>query len=212
MSASNRIPVVDLRDTVSGSKDLGSCPQVKELHSSLSTVGFVFLKNHGIDKQMVEGSFAASREFFALSEESKAVFATNAGCGPNGYSSINAKSSPQPNDMKEFFDICNPNCQDVPDAFGTVKTSLYSGCSLLSRKILHMLGFTLQLKDPDFFAHTHTKMEEGFMDNYTFLRLLNYPPVTMVTPTETGYRCAEHVDYGTFSLLFQDKGGTAFRR
>ncbi len=39
----------------------------------------------------VEGSFAASREFFALSEESKAVFATNAGCGPNGYSSINAK-------------------------------------------------------------------------------------------------------------------------
>ncbi len=45
------------------------------------------------------------------------------------------------------------------------------------------------------------------MDNYTFLRLLNYPPVTMVTPTETGYRCAEHVDYGTFSLLFQDKGG-----
>ena len=45
------------------------------------------------------------------------------------------------------------------------------------------------------------------MDNYTFLRLLNYPPVTMVTPTEIGYRCAEHVDYRTFSLLFQDKGG-----
>ncbi len=45
------------------------------------------------------------------------------------------------------------------------------------------------------------------MDNYTFLRLLNYPPVTMVAPTEVGCRCAEHVDYGTFSLLFQDKGG-----
>ncbi|XP_064406475.1 uncharacterized protein LOC135351420 [Halichondria panicea] len=63
------------------------------------------------------------------------------------------------------------------------------------------------VKDPDFFALAHTKMGEGFMDNYTFLRLLNYPPVTMVTPTEIGYRCAEHVDYRTFSLLFQDKGG-----
>ncbi len=43
------------------------------------------------------------------------------------------------------------------------------------------------------------------MDNYTFIRLLNYPPVVMTTGDKC--RCAEHIDYGTFSLLFQDKGG-----
>ncbi len=47
------IPIIDFSDILSGSKDLGSCPQVKELNSALSTVGFVFLKNHGIDKEMV---------------------------------------------------------------------------------------------------------------------------------------------------------------
>ena len=47
------ISVVDFSDILSGSKDLSSCPQVKEFHSALSTVGFVFLKNHGINKEMV---------------------------------------------------------------------------------------------------------------------------------------------------------------
>ncbi len=50
------IPVIDFSDILSGSKDLGNCPQVKELHSALSTVGFVFLTNHGIDKKMVEST------------------------------------------------------------------------------------------------------------------------------------------------------------
>ncbi len=51
--SSSAIPVVDFSDILSGSKDLSSCPQVKEFHSALSTVGFVFLKNHGINKEMV---------------------------------------------------------------------------------------------------------------------------------------------------------------
>ncbi len=46
--------MVDFSGILSSStEDLGSCPQVKELHSALSTVGFVFLRNHGIDKQLV---------------------------------------------------------------------------------------------------------------------------------------------------------------
>ena len=45
--------VVDFSSILSDSTDLSTCPQVKEIHSAFSTVGFVFLKNHGIEKKLV---------------------------------------------------------------------------------------------------------------------------------------------------------------
>ena len=47
------IPIVDFSSILSESVDLSNCPQVAKIHSAFSTVGFVFLKNHGIDKQLV---------------------------------------------------------------------------------------------------------------------------------------------------------------
>ena len=38
---------------LSDSTDLSTCPQVKEVHSAFSTVGFVFLKNHGVERKLV---------------------------------------------------------------------------------------------------------------------------------------------------------------
>ena len=51
---SNRmaIPVVDLEGVFS-SPDLSSCPQVAQIHSAFSTIGFVFIKNHGIPRKSV---------------------------------------------------------------------------------------------------------------------------------------------------------------
>ena len=45
--------VVDFSSILSDSTDLSTCPQVKEIHSAFSTVGFVFLKNHGIERKLV---------------------------------------------------------------------------------------------------------------------------------------------------------------
>ena len=48
------IPVVDF-DGVFSCTDLSSCPQVEEIHSALATIGFVFVKNHGIERKLVKG-------------------------------------------------------------------------------------------------------------------------------------------------------------
>lgn len=52
MAAQDFIPVVDFQRVLS-TEDLANCPQVLEIHSAFSQVGFVFLKNHGIKKQLV---------------------------------------------------------------------------------------------------------------------------------------------------------------
>lgn len=52
------IPVVDF-DGLS-EQDIGNCPQVKEIHTAFSTVGFVFIKNHGIDRKLVSDRYHIS--------------------------------------------------------------------------------------------------------------------------------------------------------
>ena len=44
--------MVDL-EGLSSTSDLRSCPQVDQIHSAFSTIGFVFVKNHGIRGQNV---------------------------------------------------------------------------------------------------------------------------------------------------------------
>lgn len=53
MTSTDTIPVVDFSSILSGSTDLTTCPEVKEIQSAFSTVGFVFLKNHGIKRELV---------------------------------------------------------------------------------------------------------------------------------------------------------------
>ena len=53
MATEDYIPVVDFAHLAS-SQDLSSCAQVQELHSAFSKVGFVFVKNHGIERETVE--------------------------------------------------------------------------------------------------------------------------------------------------------------
>ena len=50
--SSMEIPVVDF-DGVFSSADLTSCRQTAQIHSAFTTVGFVFIKNHGIERKLV---------------------------------------------------------------------------------------------------------------------------------------------------------------
>ena len=58
------IPVVDIAEVLSRSEGLDGCDAVRELHSAFTTVGFVFIRNHGIDKKLVStvtGYFASPK-------------------------------------------------------------------------------------------------------------------------------------------------------
>ncbi len=50
------IPVVDFSNILSAnSADISTLPELEELRAAISGVGFIFLKNHGINRQLVSG-------------------------------------------------------------------------------------------------------------------------------------------------------------
>ena len=53
MATEDSIPVVDFREVLSCS-DLSTSAVVGELHSAFTKVGFVFIRNHGIEQQLVK--------------------------------------------------------------------------------------------------------------------------------------------------------------
>ncbi len=54
------IPVVDFH-TLSDSTPASECPVIKQLHSAFSTLGFVFITNHGIDMKLVSSPHDVTR-------------------------------------------------------------------------------------------------------------------------------------------------------
>ncbi|XP_064406736.1 uncharacterized protein LOC135351611 [Halichondria panicea] len=204
------IPVIDFSDILSGSKDLGNCPQVKELHSALSTVGFVFLTNHGIDKKMVDKVFKMSETFFTQDISAKKPFIRREHIGNDGYVCMEQESvnPTQPGDLKECYNICKTAipCPDLLE--DCIKDLFFESNKTLALKILEVMGYAFELKDPQFFVKRHQKIGQGSSESYTTLRLLYYPPLPPSLNLKPGQlRCGEHVDYGSITLLFQDPNG-----
>lgn len=64
------IPVVDFGTFLHGEAE-GREKNAKEIDNAFRSVGFVYLKNHGVRKELVEECFTWSRKFFDLPLETK---------------------------------------------------------------------------------------------------------------------------------------------
>jgi isopenicillin N synthase-like dioxygenase len=68
------IPVIDFAPLMLQ----GNVTEVsKPLMSAALNTGFFYIKNHGIDPQVIQQALDASRHFFHLSQEEKALVAVN---------------------------------------------------------------------------------------------------------------------------------------
>ncbi|XP_068710551.1 uncharacterized protein [Montipora foliosa] len=183
-----------------------------KLYKAFSTVGFVYIKNHGIPQDKIASIFKLSDDFFQLDHDVKQKYARPAsGCGHGWVAFEREKVSPdRPADHKEAFNITEP-CNDQrvwPDdkvpGFQKEIHSFFELCGQLSLHILHLMALGLELKDAEIFTDTHKTMEST--KNATTLRLLHYPCIKEEDGIKPGQiRCGEHTDYGSITLLFQDE-------
>jgi len=146
------IPVTDFERILSCSEGLSSCDAVQELHSAFTTVGFVFIRNHGIDRRMIDQAFEVTTQFFTHTVEEKEKYA-RMGNDNNGYVRLEKEGvdPSRPGDLKECYNICalhNPKA--YPDAlvpsFKPTVTELFEGCTKLALKILEAMGYALKLQ------------------------------------------------------------------
>lgn len=177
------------------------------VHESLSHVGFMQVKNIGLDQKLLEDVFAASAAYFAAAPELKSKSRYLSAAENFGYQGLLEENldPTQAADVKETFTMRNiaanpPGLERWPSSeFRDLMRTFYAAAleagHALQRTIAEALG-----TPPDYFTKVHTGAA-------VTLRLLCYPPsaAAKLEPGQLG--AGAHTDYGFLTLLFQDDVG-----
>ncbi|KAF2018337.1 Clavaminate synthase-like protein [Aaosphaeria arxii CBS 175.79] len=216
------IPIVDFDRFLHGTEEQKR-EVARGIDNAFQEVGFVYLKNHGVAKALIEECFAWSEKFFSLPLSTKQLSPhPPGGSHHRGYSSPGLEKVTQNTfdaesiskareipDCKESFESGNPLDKAQPNiwppphvipGFREFLEGYFTQCGDLVHKVLECLGLALGVDGPGL-AKTHS-------DSLFQLRLLHYPAIA-AEELKGGRRSRinAHSDFGTLTLLFQDAVG-----
>ncbi|MEG5263999.1 2OG-Fe(II) oxygenase family protein [Pseudomonas sp. JDS28PS106] len=205
----HEIPVVDLAPLLDGSD-----PQKvsREIGYICENIGFLYIKNHGVPKSLIQDAYKLTAELFALPYEDKEKLSiVNYGEIFRGYIPMYTENADPKNtkDFKECFDLGkhydevspffgpNPIPEKIP-RFREVFEQYHDEMMRLSRKLIGAIALSLDLPE-DYFEKLQRKP-------ITIHRLNYYPPQTgQISVGEIG--TGAHTDYGFLTILSQDSNG-----
>ena len=100
----NQIPSVDLRDFLGKNNDK-RLSFIKNLGKAYEEIGFVALKGHFLDNDLVDELYTQVRMFFSLPDEIKAKYEISGLAGQRGYTAFGKEHAKgrTAGDLKEFF-------------------------------------------------------------------------------------------------------------
>jgi isopenicillin N synthase-like dioxygenase len=220
VSTKGTIPVVDIAPLA----DLGSAAAAeaaRALCGAYEAIGFAYIAGHGIEPDLVDAAFAASRDFHASPLERKQSLRINA--AHRGYMGLATSTvvtstvarNTKPN-LSESLMIMHALAPDDPDVlagkplqgpnqwpdwlpgFRATIEAYIAAQELVARRLLGAFTLGLGLADGWF--------GPLFEKPTTFLRLLHYPPQPVDTP-DGQFGSAPHTDYGCMTILAQDETG-----
>lgn len=225
MTTGNPLEIIDLTDE--------SVNNAQRIVNAAATQGFLMFEGHNFSQEEVDLLFKYSKEFFQLPIEEKVKYnITHDNAGYTGIGVENLEEdqlNKESGDPKEGFNFANLELstgdpkQPIPEFWGdkmdTVRSTILKLRKVLN-KSLKLLAVGLEIQtdnsdiDHDWFVSRHS--EDDFSG--TTFRLLHYP-----CPVESGASDIEksqfrnlnvagaHTDYGTITMLFQQKGETGLQ-
>nr|XP_034332154.1 UPF0676 protein C1494.01-like isoform X2 [Crassostrea gigas] len=153
-----------------------------ELCKAFTTVGFVYLKNHGIPQNIVEEVFSTSKTFFEKPVEVKQEYARPVDANHGWVSLEREKLNPErpAADLKEAYNMTVVDDQhlmpvDIIPNFYDVFKSLFTSAQELGNRVLDLMSIGLNI-DRSFLRDCHKNV--GKKDNQTTLRSLYYPRIS----------------------------------
>lgn len=207
----NSIPSVDLNDFISENPKQKQT-FVNAIGKAYEDIGFVALRGHFLDKNLVEKLYSEVKNFFNLPLEVKQNYEIPGIAGQRGYVSFGKESAKgkKEGDLKEFWHFgqyvendehlkkAYPNnviVEELPD-FNTVGKEAYKMLEKTAKYVLRALAI-------------HLGLDETYFDNYivngnSILRPIHYPPITEA-PKEA-VRAAAHGDINLITLLMGAQG------
>jgi isopenicillin N synthase-like dioxygenase len=205
----NEIPSLDLSDFTEGNSAKKK-HFVADLGIAFSEIGFVAVKNHGLNKKLQENLYACVQAFFNLSQEMKNRYEIDELKGQRGYvgkMKEHAKGRTTP-DLKEFYHIgqvVDPTDLDTrvypqnifPKEIPGIKTYGLQAFEALQNtgiEILRAIALYLELKE-DYF-------DEKVRKGNSILRPIHYFPISdPASVPDDAVRAAEHTDINLITLL-----------
>ncbi|WP_282122376.1 isopenicillin N synthase family dioxygenase [Algibacter mikhailovii] len=207
----NRIPSVNLSDFISGDPSRKQ-DFVNAIGSAYEEIGFVSLKNHFLDDNLVEALYKEVKNFFELPLSVKEKYEIPGIGGQRGYVSFGKESAKgkKEGDLKEFWHFGqyvenddklkleyhdNIIVDELPE-FNTTGKQAYKMLEKTAKYVLRALAL-------------HLELEEFYFDEFIFngnsiLRPIHYPPIKE-EPKEA-VRAAAHGDINLITLLMGAQG------
>ncbi|WP_396601017.1 isopenicillin N synthase family dioxygenase [Algibacter sp. R77976] len=207
----NSIPSVNLKDFLS-EDPVRKQNFVDAIGKAYEEIGFVALKGHFLDDDLVDNLYKEVKNFFSLPTATKQKYEIPGIGGQRGYVSFGKESAKgkKEGDLKEFWhfgqyvDDNDKLKAEYPDnvtvnelaEFNKIGKETYRMLEKTAKHVLRALAL-------------HLGLEETYFDNYihngnSILRPIHYPPITQ-EPDEA-VRAAAHGDINLITLLMGAQG------
>jgi isopenicillin N synthase-like dioxygenase len=208
----NKIPSVDLRDFLSDDP-IRKQKFVNEIGSAYSEIGFVALKGHFLDDQLVNDLYAEVRNFFNLPLETKSKYEIPGIGGQRGYVSFGKEHAKgrSAGDLKEFWHFGqyvsegSKWANEYPENVYVKELPKFNNVGQEAYKMLEKTGvYVLRA------LALYLNLDEFYFDNFikdgnSILRPIHYPPITD-EPKDGAVRAAAHGDINLITLLMGAQG------
>ncbi|MGB0892204.1 MAG: isopenicillin N synthase family dioxygenase [Flavobacteriaceae bacterium] len=207
----SKVPSVDLSDFLSGDENRKQ-KFINEIGNAYETIGFVALKGHFLDDELVDNLYSEIKNFFDLPTDVKEKYEIPGIGGQRGYVSFGKESAKgkKEGDLKEFWHFgqyvdadskyakeypANVTVEELPE-FNKVGKQTYQMLEKTAKYVLRSLAL-------------HLGLEETYFDNYikngnSILRPIHYPPIQ--TEPKGAVRAAAHGDINLITLLMGAQG------
>jgi isopenicillin N synthase-like dioxygenase len=204
--AMQEIPKLDLADFTQGDADQRS-RFVQELGRAYEEIGFVAIRNHGIDNTILNDMYAQVAKFFELPLKIKLKYDDSSGGGQRGYTGFGKEHAKDRNegDLKEFWHFGQyvednddlkafypPNrlVEELP-AFNQAGKKIYQSLEETGKHMLRAIALFLGLDETYFDKLIH--------NGNSILRPIHYPAIT--GEPNDAIRAGEHEDINLITLL-----------
>lgn len=210
------IPVIDIAPLL-GDDEASHATVATALRHAAETVGFFYIRNHGIDPELIEQTLEMGRQFYALPADEKATVAINDHHRGHIALGLSRMEGQARTDLKESFvwgqeqrppgvdayspgnPLTGPN--QWPAALPGMRETLtqyMDACNALGARLL--CAFALALGKP---ADTFVRQFDRPVSRAS---ILWYPPQAPELGEEQ-FGVSPHTDFGCLTLLHQDANG-----
>lgn len=202
------IPKLDLNQFTQGDHQEKS-HFVSALGKAYEDIGFVAIRNHGIDRDLLNQLYAEVESFFQLPVEIKSKYNDDAGGGQRGYTGFGKEHAKNRNtgDLKEFWHFG----QFTEDSHDTLNTPEYpknkrveelpefNKCGKLAYRALEKTGIAMLRAISLYLGLDENYFDAKVVMGNSILRAIHYPPIT--DDPKDAIRAGEHEDINLITLL-----------